>query len=202
MPGISPSEQTVAAYLQSLRLTPERFSKHETRKSQTPDFRVLQGGALVFFCEVKNAQEDRWLDEQGKDAEPGTLYGGSRHDPVYNRVANYIHKAAGQFAAVNPDGTLPNVLAVVNEDGMAGFPDLRSVLTGNFYPENGPPDPIFRDISEGRIREDRFRIDLYLWFDAGRSTPHMVFTQANPAHNAALCRYFGVGPEQIKQFAR
>jgi hypothetical protein len=30
----------------------------------------------------------------------------------------------------------------------------------------------------------------------------MVFTQANPTHNAALCQYFGVGPEQIKQFAR
>src|SRR3954452_21547579 len=85
MPGVSPSERIVAAYFQSLRLTPERFAKPETRKSKTPDFRVLRSEALVFFCEVKNAQKDHWLDEQGKDAEPGTLYGGPRHDPIYNR---------------------------------------------------------------------------------------------------------------------
>jgi len=90
----------------------------------------------------------------------------------------------------------------MNEDRMAGFPDLRSVLTGNFYPEDCPPDPIFRDISEGRIHEDRFRIDLYLWFDVGRKIPHMVFTQANQAHHKELCRFFSVRPEQIEQFAR
>lgn len=202
MPGISPSEQTVAAYFESLGLMPVRFPKQEMRRGRAPDFRVLRGGELAFFCEVKNAQEDRWLDEQGKDAEPGTVYGGSRHDPVYNRVANYVHTAAGQFAAVNAEAQRPNVLAIVNEDRMAGFPDLRSVLTGNFYSEDDPPDPIFRDISEGRIREDRFRIDLYLWFDAGRTRPHMVFTQANPAHDAALCDYFGVKPEQVKRFAK
>lgn len=201
MPGISASEQIVASYVESLGLTPERFTKHEMRKHRTPDFRVLQRGSLVFFCEVKNAQEDRWLDEQGKDPEPGTLYGGLRADPIYNRVSNYIHSAAGQFAAVNPDGHAPNVLAIVNEDQRAGLPDLHSVLTGNFYPADGAPDPIFRNISEGRIREDRFRIDLYLWFDADRDQPHMVFSQSNPVHDAALCRYFGVNPAQIKPLA-
>jgi hypothetical protein len=116
-------------------------------------------------------------------------------------LANYIHEAAGQFAAVNPIGATPNVLAVVNEDPMAGFPDLRSVLTGNFYSDNGQPEPIFRNISEGRIREERFRIDMYLWFNSGRAIPDMVFTQAKPAHDAALCSYFRVKPHQIKQFA-
>ena len=198
---MSPSENIVADYLRSVGLAPERFPKAEVGKTRTPDFRVLQGGVLAFYCEVKNAQEDRWLDEQGKDAGPGTLYGGVRSDPIYNRVANYIHGAVGQFAAVNSDGQVPNVLAIVNEDRMAGFPDLRSVLTGNFYPVNGAPDPIFRNISEGRIREDRFRIRLYLWFDAGRDKPHMVFSQSNPVHDSALCLYFGVKPEQINQFA-
>jgi hypothetical protein len=196
------SEETVAGYLKSLGLVPELFTKAEIRKGRTPDFRVLSKDALAFYCEVKNAREDRWLDEQGKNTGPGTLYGGARPDPIYNRVANYIHSAAGQFAAVNPDGQLPNVLAIVNEDRMAGFPDLRSVLTGNFYPADGAPDPIFRNISEGRIREDRFRIHLYLWFDTDRDKPHMVFSQSNPDHDAVLCQCFGVKAEQIKQFVR
>jgi len=199
---MSPSEEIGAAYLKTLGLTPVPFTKAEMRKGRTPDFRVLCGNALAFYCEVKNAQEDRWLDEQGRDAGPGALYGGLRADPIYNRVANYVHSAAGQFAAVNPDEQVPNVLAVVNEDRMAGFPDLRSVLTGNFYPAEGAPEPIFRNISEGRIRQERFRIHLYLWFDADRDKPHMVFSQSNPAHDAALCRYFGVKPERIKQFAQ
>lgn len=199
---MSPSERIVAAYLKSLRLTTEQFTKAEMRKGRTPDFRVYSGDTLAFYCEVKNAQEDRWLDEQGRDAEPGTLYGGSRPDPIYNRVANYVHSAAGQFAAVNLDEQVPNVLAIVNEDRMAGFPDLRSVLTGNFYVADGAPDPIFRNISEGRIREDRFRIHLYIWFDAGRDKPHMVFSQSNPAHDVALCEYFNVKQEQIKQWVR
>jgi hypothetical protein len=195
------SEEIVAAYLKALYLTPERFTKVEMRQNRTPDFRVFCGNALAFYCEVKNAQEDRWLDEQGKDMVPGALYGGLRRDPIYNRVANYVHSAVHQFAAVNSDGQVPNVLAIVNEDRMAGFPDLRSVLTGNFYPANGPPDPIFRNISEGRIREERFRIHLYLWFDAGRNKPHMVFSHSNSAHDAVLCHYFGVKADQIKPFA-
>lgn len=199
---MNPSEEIAAAYLKSLALTPKQFTKAEMRKGRTPDFRVLCGDALAFYCEVKNAQEDRWLDEQGKDAGPGALYGGLRPDPIYNRVANYVHSAAGQFAAVNPDEQVPNVLAIVNEDRMAGFADLKSVLTGNIYPTEGPPDPIFRNISEGRIREDLHRIHLYLWFDTGSSKPHMFFSRSNPNHDAALCRYFGVKPEQIKRLAR
>jgi hypothetical protein len=199
---MTPSEEIAAGYLKSLGLMPAPFTKAEMRKGRTPDFRVLCGNELAFYCELKNAQKDRWLDEQGKDALPGTLYGGARPDPIYNRVANYIHSAAGQFAAVNPGEQWPNVLAIVNEDRMAGSPDLRSVLTGNFYPAEGPPEPIFRRISEGRIRADLYRIHLYLWFDVGRTKPHMVFSQSNPAHDAALCRYFGVKPEQIKQFAQ
>ena len=196
------SENIVAAYLCSIGLTPQHFPKAEMQKSRTPDFRVLQGDALVFYCEVKNAQEDRWLDEQEKDAEPGTLYGGLRSDPIFNRIEGYVHSAAGQFRAVNPDEQLPNVLAIVNEDRMARLSDLHSVLTGNFYPAEGPPDPIFRYISDGRIREDRFRIHLYLWFDANQKKPYMVFSHSSPDHDMLLCRYFGVKREDIKQLAR
>jgi hypothetical protein len=90
-------------------------------------------------------------------------------------------------------------LAIVNEDSMAGYYDLQCVITGNCYPDEGPPEPSFRNISEGRIREDRFRIHLYLWFDVDRSKPHMLFSRLNPALDAVLCDYFGVKPERIKQ---
>lgn len=156
---------------------------------RTPDFRVRRKDELAFYCEVKHSQKDAWLDELG----------GARPDPTYNRVANYVHSAAAQFAAVNPDERVPNVLAIVNEDNMASYGDLQSVITGNCYPAEGPPLPMFCNFSEGRIREERYRIHLYLWFDVDRSKPHMLFSQSNPVLDTLLCDYFGVKREQIKQ---
>ena len=38
-----------------------------------------------------------------------------------------------------------------------------SVLTGNFHAEGGGVEPIYEEISEGRIREEKLTIDLYVW---------------------------------------
>lgn len=101
------------------------------RKGKTPDFRVFAGNELAFYCEVKTAQEDEWLDKQWAAAPPLTLVGGSRPDPIYNRISNYISIGVGQLDAVNPAIESPNVLAIVNGDDGAGFTDLIQVLTGN-----------------------------------------------------------------------
>ena len=62
-----------------------------------------------------------------------TLVGGSRNDPVYNRIADDIHQAVRQFDAVNPDLEHPNVLAFLNDPGShSDYGDLIGVLTGQF----------------------------------------------------------------------
>ena len=100
---------------------------------RTPDFRVFDDDELAFYCEVKTAQEDDWLDKKLADAPPLTLVGGGRLDSTYNRTSGHIHSATGQFDAVNPALVHANVLAIVNGDDMAGFTDLIQVLTGNAY---------------------------------------------------------------------
>jgi len=67
-------ESRVAEYLSRMGLRIERFSKAEMRKGRTPDFRVFAREKLAFYCEVKTAQDDEWLD-------------GERPDPTYNRSA-------------------------------------------------------------------------------------------------------------------
>jgi hypothetical protein len=109
----------------------ERFAKAAMRQGRTPDFHVISNDSLAFFCEVKTAQEDEWLDRQIEQAPPGTLGGGARPEPIYNRISNQIHSAAGQFDSVNPECEHPNVLAIVNSDRQAGKVDLIGVLTGN-----------------------------------------------------------------------
>jgi hypothetical protein len=77
------------------------------------------------------------------------------------------------------------------------MPDLIAVLTGNAYTDRRSVLPWFRNFSEGRIREEKKRIHLYLWFD-GASDPKKFWMQSNSDH-AALCRYLGIDPSLIKQ---
>jgi ABC-type branched-subunit amino acid transport system ATPase component len=133
-------------------------------------------------------------------APPLTLVGGGRPDPIYNRIANHVHSAVGQFDAVNPTMDHANVLAIVNGDGCAGFTDLIQVLTGNAFCESGEVIPMFREYSEGRIREEKLRVHLYLWFNNWKpSSPQKFFPEVHAAHHAALCHWFSVNAAGLKR---
>jgi hypothetical protein len=177
----------------------ERFTKSELRQGRTPDFKVFAGDELAFYCEVKTAQEDEWLDKKLAAAPPGTLVGGSRPDPTYNRLCNYINNAVDQLDAVNPLMAHPNVLAIVNGDDGAGITDLIQVFTGNAYCESGEVIPMFREYSEGRIPKTKLRVHLYLWFNDWQPDrgPWKFFPEVHPAHHAALCRHLSVNPEEL-----
>jgi hypothetical protein len=177
-------------------LRAERFSKMEMRRGKTPDFRVFKSTEFVLYCESKHVQYDEWLDKQLADAQPLEIVGGLRHDPIYNRLADRIHDAAKQFEAVNPDHEFPNVLIFTNSDTHCGFPDLLSVLTGNFYAEGGVVDPIFKQISEGRIREEKLTIDLYVWLNEGKGKQQKgsLYFIAGSKHYAALSALLGSDP--------
>jgi hypothetical protein len=127
------------------------------------------------------------------------LVGGSRPDPTYNRISNHIHSAAGQFEAVNGGCGYPNVLVFVNHDLHAGVQDLVSVLTGNAHTDRGSVLPWYCAYSEGRIREEKERIQLYLWIDVDEPEPRKFWMQSNEAHHLTLCRCLGIDPALIKQ---
>jgi hypothetical protein len=101
---------------------------------------------------VKEIAESNWL-------------GGERPDPVFNRLTDDIHEAVKQFDAVNPQRQIANVLAFVNRDPMCGAEDLRGVLTGAALTTSGEKLLIYEKYALGRIREERFRIDVYLWLE-------------------------------------
>jgi hypothetical protein len=193
-------EARVSAYLTDAGFRVERFNKAELRTGRTPDFRVFAKGSLAFYCEVKTAQEDEWLDKQLAAAPPLTLVGGARPDPTYNRIENYVHTAVGQLDVVNPLMDYPNVLAIVNGDDAAGFTDLIQVLTGNAYCDSGEVIPMFREYSEGRIREEKLRVHLYLWFDKWKARrPQMFFPEIHPSHHSTLCHHFRKDPSEMKR---
>jgi hypothetical protein len=189
-------EEFAIQWLARLGLRAERFSKAETRQSKTPDFRVFKGTEFVFYCESKHVQHDEWLDKQLQNAQPLEIVGGLRHDPIYNRLADRVHDAARQFEAVNSNRQIPNLLILTNSDTHCGFPDLLSILTGNFYAEGGVVDPIFKQISEGRIREEKLTIDLYVWLNEwkGNQQKGSLYFNDGSKHYVGLSALLGSDP--------
>jgi len=191
-------EQFAEAFCARHGLRTKRFSKEELRQGKTPDFRVFKSSELVLYCEAKHVQRDDWLDKKLDEALPLELVGGSRPDPIFNRLAEHIHRASQQFAAVNPGRQSPNVLVFTNSDRQCGFPDLLGVLTGNFYGDGGEVAPIYRNYSEGRIREEKLTIDLYVWFNEwkGNLQEGSHFFIEGGKHYERLCILMNSDPSQ------
>ena len=191
------AEQFAADYLKQHNLRAERVSKEELRGGKkTPDYRVFRQTELVAYCEAKHVQHDVWLDQQLESAEPLQLVGGSRFDPVFNRLTAHIHKAAQQFAAVNPERVYPNILVFANFDEACEFQDqMLGVLTGNIYAEGGIVDPIFKEFSDGRIMYEKMTIDVYIWWDGWKGNPRpRHWYWENSPHYANVCALLHTSP--------
>jgi hypothetical protein len=175
----------------------QRFSRAETLAGRTPDFRVLRDNELVAFCEVKSPRDD-WLEEQIDEVPAGEIAGGLRDDPTFNRIARHIEKAATQFDAVNAKRVLPNVLVVVNHAAATSFADLRETVTGMFHAADGKRYPTVTHISEGRIADARFKVDLYVWIDGkSRCVQGRLFNDRSPNHVQTLRVLLGLDAAAI-----
>ena len=198
----APTEQhdleLVAKWLAENGLHAKRFTEAEVGAGKTPDFRVFRDGQLVSYCEVKSPR-DEWLDDQFMSAAPGQIVGGARDDSTFNRIAGLVRKAVKQFDAVNPDRRLPNICVLVNWVKASHFRDLKETLTGYLPLANGGRAPTMPKISEGRIRDEKRRIDAYAWFNGhGRKLEGIFLTQSNISHRDAVCSWLGVEPAKIK----
>lgn len=171
------AEDLVVRHLELWGFRCKRFSKGEMRSGKTPDRRVYRGDQLAFFLEVKEISRNDWL-------------GGVRPDPRFNRLTSDIHDAVQQFDSVNPDREHPNVLALVNKDSECDSRDLIGVLTGYASTSDGGTLRIYAKQAFGRIRNEKHRIDAYLWFDRGDT--HELFVNASDLrHLDRLQGYLG-----------
>jgi len=182
------AEQFAEQYLRKQPLRPERFGKGEMRQGKTPDFRVFKHEELVAYCEAKHVQRDDWLDQQLVSARPLQFVGGLRPDPIFNRLTAHIHRAAKQFAAVNANHEFANILVFVNSDrAFCTAEDLRRVITGMERLKGEQDEPMFSEYSEGRIRYEKFTIDMYVWWDSWKNPEKFTrYLWRESAHRAAL----------------
>jgi hypothetical protein len=136
----------------------------EIANRQTPDFELYHNGKQIGFGEIKSLN-DPWLDSLLDDAQPFEIVGGNRNDPTFNRIANAIYKASKQFESINQNHNYPNILILLNYDEASNVGDLYSTVTGNFFASDGSQHPIYKSISEGRIRETKNIIELFIWIN-------------------------------------
>lgn len=167
-----------------------RFDPEETKRGPTPDFRVYQDGALVAYCEVKSPRDD-WLNNKLDHAVPGELVGGLRPDPVFNRIARHVNKAALQFDAVNEKREVPNVLVLLNHDDQSSVADLVEALTGQFESDDGTRHPTMLHLARNVIGESATKIDMYIWIDAGSRTRYFRTNSYSP-HREMVRGLFGL----------
>jgi hypothetical protein len=175
----------------------------QNRFAKTPDFRLMKRSKLVAYCEVKTFERDEWINKMLDAANPGELVGGGRRDPIYNRIANAIHTAAKQLEDANSNHDVLSVLLLVNRDKMAKYQDLVSVIAGKWDPLAGIHDRAHLQFSEGRIRQERFKIDLYIWLDAFADGAPRVggFFFGNYENRPRACSLFGIRDEAVKTVA-
>lgn len=181
---IKNDESRIEDFLKNTGFSCQRFSKGEKKHGKNPDFKVYKNNELIFFCEVKTIEKDNWAS-------------GARNDPIFNRITDDIHTAIKQFDAVNKNISYPNVLTFVNYDSMCDIEDLISTLTGLFFADDGKQYPIYRQFSSGRIKSEKMRIHLYIWFD-NNNQPKLLFNQSNRIFYLKLCQLFGKDPSKIK----
>ncbi len=185
-------------FLEKHHLTTERIPEGN---SKTPDLKVFKDHEFAFYCEIKSLN-DPWLDEELAKTLPLTLVGGSRPDPTFNRVSSAITRAAKQLMAANPEREKPNVLALINFDDASDEQDLLAVLTGNFYADNGSIHPIYKNYSEGRIKELKPLFDLFIWvqIESGKKPLYRLYFNHGSSHLEKIASFFNYQPSEKPEY--
>ncbi len=189
-------ESKALHFLKKYGLNAKRFTKREKRQSKTPDFQVFKENELVFYCEVKSIDKDDFEDLVAQHG----FYVRVGKDPIDDIISAKIHKACQQFDAVNEKLEYPNVLIFVNQERTYDwkYGGLQRVVTEIVPLSNGTYLHVGSKAIDGRIKSEKFNIQLYIWIDDFYpSEPGFLFSPFDEVHYCNLRNYFGKDPKQI-----
>lgn len=175
----SPDERYVRAVLlerfeAKLRRLPEGVER-------TPDYELLAQDARAAVVEVKTVELPPRTAENGWDVTPQGehMWEATRTDNAPQRVGAGIHSAAGQLSRFDD----PKILVFLNHDPLVDVLDLEEAVQG--YQPYGTEETGYlintasKRIAEGRIRHERWLIDLYVWIEPPKGQ-RLVFPGGQP----------------------
>jgi hypothetical protein len=136
--------------------------------SPTADFELISDGKVATVAELKTFQSGDAAEVELDCQEDELIAGVLGTDNGTERVGNAINKAARQL----PGYECPKVLVLLNFDECMDESDLVAAYRGelNYLGSDGHRtiDRSAARVAEGRIREKKRLIDVFLWVD-GRS---------------------------------
>lgn len=168
------------------RLLEERYGLNlrkldEERDAKTPDYELIDDGVRAAIAEIKTLGHVERSEAKGWKVERHTPFSwsASRTDNGPSRVSDHVHAAAKQLRRFET----PRVLILLNQEPLLDVHDLEEAVHG-YLPYGNEESGYFLNtasmrIAEGRIREDRWIIDLYLWIEP-RKGPRTVFPVGGP----------------------
>lgn len=186
-------EKLAKEYFEQLGFKIEGYAKNEMRipDNKTPDFKVYRNDELVFYCEHKEIEEDkRNFNEENQY---------TQKDNIYDIISYKINDAGKKFQSVNSNHKIPNVLFFYNNrpKSEADIVDCIFTHTGNFYTNSSKIIPAFKKISEGRIKEKKKLIDLYIWQNKTNNKIKFCFN-CDSSYLKKLCELFNEDPNKLK----
>ena len=161
-------------------IVPELYSLAERNQGKTPDFKLPKEGRVRGFCEMKSPKDDFIFENPA----PGD-FAVRENLPFHRKLGGHIRKAAEQFDAVNPDHSLPNILAIVNHAPDIERRDLHMTIAGLPARDGKPVFMLCPKMQEDTLKAAR-KIDLFLWVDAQKRTCQHVSVNGAPHQQTAL----------------
>lgn len=170
------------------RLLFDRFGA-ELRKlpkvsTKTADYELMANGIRIAVVEGKTIKAQPMSEATGWTVEHQSehTWSGTRRDNAPTRVASHVHGAAKQLQHY----TDPKVLVFFNEESFADVRDLDEAVQGTLAYGSESTGYLINTVSmriaEGRIREERWLIDLYIWIEPKRG-PRTVFPVNAPVEH-------------------
>jgi large subunit ribosomal protein L30 len=158
----------------------ENYSESERNQGKRPDFKLLKDGKLTAFCEMKSPRDDFIFEEppSGESAVRKNL-------PFHRKLGAHICDAAVQLESVNPDHTLPNIVAFVNHAPDIARRDVHATVAG-LPAGDGKRVFMLSQKFQEKVLEAARKIDLFLWLDAETGRLQHVSVNGAPHQKAAL----------------
>ena len=169
------SEETI------IELFKEKFDiqlvKIPETDAKTPDYMYKPDSDLIFVAELKDIIRGLVSEKTGWKKDNGWW---RKKENAVKKVADKIHEAYKQLKKYNS----PKVLIILNYDPSVDFNDLNETYDG--FLDYGSPGSIqirntaSAKIANGRIKDEKDKIDLYIWID-GRDNNKFSFRTTSDA---------------------
>jgi hypothetical protein len=147
-----------------------KIPRSEQEGVKTPDYELLVTNGRAAVLEVKRLVRTPRTPENGWHVKVSStgIREATRIDNAPQRVSKLIHEAFKQLNTV-PD---PKILVFVNDETQMDSLDLLEAFNGFLYYGNDSvgyyKNTVSAKVANGAIRDEKWRIDLYVWIDRCR----------------------------------